>query len=514
MTVEDSKAAQVSSIIVRRHPEYHRMVNKWDFWLDSYLAPLDEYSIKYLFKNEKEGDDEFKQRCERAYRENHSKRVVDLINTYLFKEDAVRKTEDKQLKNFIADADGRGHNLRQFFKGVSLFSSIFGRVYVVVDRKDPENYTGTYKDNLQSSVYCYLLHPQDVLDIAFDDYGNVRWALVRERVRDDEDPFTCSGEMRDRYRLWTVGKWYLWDDEGNETGSGNTGLDCVPIVPVNNEETLSDYYAPSLISDVSYLDKSIFNNYSRLDVIVGDQTFSQLIFPIEGALTTAVADDQEMQKQMMARAVNRILFYSANSEARPEYISPDASQAEFILNMIQHQTRQLYACLGLQNEGNGDTKDYKSGLSKSYDFDKLNKLLASKADNLEQAEIKVFNIVKQWKVITADVEVDYPDEFDVKTLAQEIMLAQELSLLDISQKFIKEVFKRVVAKALPKIPEEKLKEILKEIEEKDYEAEMVKENVFDFDQQNNGTDKVADKKKKGKVGGRLKQDQTKFDQAN
>lgn len=503
-------------MLMRRHPEYSRMAPKWDFWLDSYMAPLDEYAKLYLFKNEKEGVEEYAERCKRAYRENHSKRVVDLINTYLFKEEATRNTENELLRGFFKDADGRGKSLTQFMKSVSLFSSIAGRVYIVVDRKEPAELTGTHADTVNSSVYCYMLLPQDVLDISFDDYGVVRWALVQEHVRDDEDPFTSSGEMKKRFRLWTKDEWFVWDSgDENFTASGRTGLGMVPIIPVNNEESVSDYYAPSLISDVSYLDRAIFNNYSRLDVIVNEQTFSQLIFPIEAALTSSVVDDAKLRSEMMTLAANRILFYSASSEAKPAYISPDASQAEFILSMLQHQTKQLYASIGLQNEASSEAKDYKSGLSKSYDFDKLNKLLASKADNLEQAEAEIFKIFKKWKAIEdVEIEVDYPEEFDVKTLAQEIMLAQELSLLDISQKFIKEVFKKVVAKALPKATKEVLDEINKEIDEKDYSAEAIQQNVFDFDNLNSGEDDVHEKKAQGKVGGRLKQEQTKFDQAH
>lgn len=504
--------AKINQLIERRHPEYRRMSSKWDFFLDSYMAPIDEFATNYLFQNEKEGDDEFRQRCDRAYRENHSKRVVDLINTYLFKESAVRKTEDTHIKQFFKDVDGKGHNMTQFMKAVSLYSSILGRVYIVVDRRDPEQATGTYKDDLEAKPYCYILQPQDVLDISFDAHGRVLWALVREKYREDEDPFTGTGEMKNRFRLWQGGKWWLWDEGGKEIESGDTKLKDCPIIPVNNEESVSNYYAPSLIADVSYLDRSIFNNYSRLDVIVNDQTFSQLIFPIEGALTTSVVDDQELQGEMMQRAVNRILFYAAGAESKPEYISPDASQAEFVLSMIQHQTKQVYACVGLQNEGSGETKDYKSGVSKSYDFDKLNKLLASKASNLEQAEERLIEMVKQWKDTTGDVEIEYPDEFDVRSLQQEIMFAQELSLLDISDKFIKRIYKRVVDKALPKLPEKELKEIHDEIDERNFHEEGLEQNAgLDFNKPD-PDDNFQEKKKKKDVGGRASQDQTKFDQ--
>ena len=501
-----------ATIIARRHPEYIRMFPKWKFWFDSYMSPLDEYSSLYLFKNDKEGDEEFETRRKRAYRENHSKRVVDLINTYLFKEDAVRNTDNKFLKNFFENADGKGKSLSRFMKNVSLFSSMLGRVYIVVDKMNPEVLTGTHKDNLDGQVYCYMVLPTDVLDIAFNDDGSVKWALIKEVVRDDDDPFKSSCEMVTKYRLWHGGDWFLFDDGGNQVESGTTNLDVCPIIAVNNEETVSEYHAPSLISDVSYLDRAIFNNYSRLDVIVNDQTFSQLIFPIEGAIVSDVIDNEDTREKFLTMATNRILFYASAAGEKPEFISPDASQAEFILSMIKHQTKQLYACMGLQNESSQEATD-QSGIAKSYDFDKLNKLLASKADNLELAEMRLLNAVKQWRGInTAQVEVDYPDEFDVKSLNQEILIAQELALLDISEKFIKEINKRVVMRALPKLPEDLQKAIFKEIDEKTYDPLMVSAGIQGLKSQNAKDESFSDKKGTGKKGGRLGQSQDKADQ--
>lgn len=509
MTTESINGA----FIERRHPQFYRMSKKWEFWLDSYMLTVDEYAPKYMHQNEREGKEEFATRCEKAIRENHSKRCVDLINTYLFKQPAVRKTDNKHLKDFIENADGKGKTLNLFMKEVSQFASVMGRVYVVIDRLDPKDMTGTYKDDLESKPYCYLMFPQDVLDIAFHVDGTVRWAIVREWVRDDEDPFAPSGEMYERFRLWTAGKTYLYDTKTGETTSKTTGLDIVPIVAVDNEEAASDYYGQSLISTVAYLDKAIFNNYSRLDVIVEDQTFSQLIFPIEGALVSNLATDQKAQEEFLTLATNRVLFYSAASEARPEYISPDADQAEFILSLIQHYVKQLYATMGLQNEGRSESTDYQSGNAKGYDFDKLNKLLADKADNLEIAEKKLCIVAMKWKGLKdIEVEVDYPDDFDVKTLSQEILLAQELTLLNVSEKFTKEIHKRVAEKALPKLPKEQMDAIKKEIDEKVMDPEIALGSSMDFSSQNNGDDNFAEKQTKGKMGGRLKQKQSKAEQ--
>jgi len=453
-------------VISHRHPEYNGISSIWDFFLLSYHGG-EAYTAANLFRYFKEGQEEFNSRVARSYRENHSRRVVDLINSYLFKEAPIRRTKNERLERFIEDADGKGNSLDHVMKEVSQFSSVLGRVYIVCDKKalPEEERTGTQADNLKTTPYIYIVYPQDMLDISIDEFGVVRWALVREQERRGEESiFTAESVLKPRYRLWEKGKWSLYDEGGKEVDSGETGIDIVPIIPVDHERR-TVYSGQSLIADIAYLDRAIFNNWSRLDTIVCDQTFSQLIFPIEGMMS-AVIEDKELREQFMALATNRVLLYSMQAGVPPQFISPDASQAEFILNMIQVQVKQLYASLGLQGEIATEVKQT-TGVAKAYDFDKLNKLLANKADNLEAAEERLFKVVDKWLGLSGkpDIEVSYPDEFDTRGLVDELNIAERVTLLEVSDALNKALYKNIAGKALPHAPKELVKEIEKEIDE-------------------------------------------------
>ena len=240
------------------------------------------------------------------------------------------------------------------------------------------------------------------------------------------------------------------------------------------------------------MDKAIFNSLSKLDNIISDQTFSQLIFPIEGLIVEEIVREPELKDKFMKLAVGNILFYSAQTEAKPEYISPDASQAKVILETIKHQIRQIYASLGLQPPDT-ESENYKSGVSKQYDFDKLNKLLAGKADNLELAERQIVEIFNKWMKTDFEATINYPDEFDIRTLADEIILGQELMLLDISETFNKVVQKNIAKKALPREGKDTIDKILKEIEAK---KEPSLEEQMDFDGEDPKDALHAEKNKK------------------
>jgi hypothetical protein len=326
------------------------------------------------------------------------------------------------------------------------------------------------------------------MDIAFKDDGSVKWALIKESKRDDDNPFESSGDVKDQFRLWIKGEWQLYNDKGEQIDSGDTGISVVPIAILDNEKK-DQYSGQSLIGDIAYLDRAIFNNWSRLDTIVCDQTFSQLIFPIEG-LPAEIAEDEELRKKFLTLATNRVILYSAMAQAAPTFISPDAGQADFILRMIERQVKQLYSSMGLKSEI-GEEITQESGVAKAYDFDKLNKLLASKADNLEQCENDLVKIFGAWLNITSlDCEIDYPDEFDVKTLADDIGTAQQLSLLDVSETFIKEVKKSVAMKVFPKAEEKLMKAIFDEIDAQEKPEEVAaKAGNFDFDNNQPGPNK-------------------------
>ena len=109
-----------SNLINKKHPHYARISPEWEFWALSYLGGMD-YIKDHLAQYYKEGDTEYAGRKARSYRENHTKRVVDIINSYLFQEDPIRETGDKNFKAFMSNSDGKGLSMAQFMKRASLW---------------------------------------------------------------------------------------------------------------------------------------------------------------------------------------------------------------------------------------------------------------------------------------------------------------------------------------------------------------------------------------------------------
>ncbi|EMV9715245.1 hypothetical protein AADW02_004661, partial [Salmonella enterica] len=92
---------QIKDLVARRHPEYEKKKEHWDFLASTYAGGRAWFNDN-IFRYFKEGDQEFKERLERAYRFNHTREVVNLINKYLFKEVIHRNTDEapEQIRNF------------------------------------------------------------------------------------------------------------------------------------------------------------------------------------------------------------------------------------------------------------------------------------------------------------------------------------------------------------------------------------------------------------------------------
>lgn len=468
MDSEDKK--KLKKLIARRHPDYEETVSHWDF-LDACYQGGREWFKKHVFQYVKEGDNEFKERVKRAFRFNHSREIVDLVNKYIFKAEIVRNEKDAppSVKRFWKSATRNDLNIDQYMRQISIKSSTFGRVWAVVDNTAGGQKVNTVAEEAALGIrtYSYVLKPQDVLDMSYDDFGDLNWILLKEVARDDVDPMESSGGAISRYKLWTRTEWTIFQ----QTKTGNTinvdiydegvhDLGVVPVVKIDHIETDDLYKSPSLIGDIAYLDRAVANYLSNLDAIIQDQTFSQLAMPAQGLLP----GDKDFDK-LTEMGTKRMFTFDGEGGVAPFYLSPDPKQAEIIVTVVQKIINEIYHSVGMAGErtksDNSAGIDNSSGVAKAYDFERVNALLASKADALDRAEEKIVHLVKLWSgdEIGEDDEnlIHYPQDFDVRGLYDEFDIASQLSLVAAPDSVRREQMKSLIDKLFPRL-EKKLKE--------------------------------------------------------
>ena len=67
-----------------------------------------------------------------------------------------------------------------------------------------------------------------------------------------------------------------------------------------------------------------------------------------------------------------------------------------------------------------------SGVAMQTEFQMLNAKLSEKADILELAEEQIWDLFCQWQGVTNDVEIFYPDAFDLRDYDKELMFLQQM----------------------------------------------------------------------------------------
>lgn len=475
MPITNDKTA-LGKLIKRRHPRFEDFEPHWDFLEATYQGGRDWFKPN-IFKYLKEGAQEFKDRIARAYRFNHSREVVDLINKYIFKAEVHRNDADasQEIKNFWKEATLDRRDIAHLMRQVSQRASIMGRIYVVVDTTASDDAISVADErNSGGRVYAYTVGPQKVLDMSFDDEGVLNWILIHEAWRDDEDPIDSSGKTVDRFRLWTREEWTLLEARRKTRNAkpvvvkvreGEHGLGVVPVIPVDHIETDDAYTAPALIGDIAYLDRAVANYLSNLDAIIQDQTFSQLAIPSQGLMP-----GEDNFDKLMDMGTKRIFVFDGEGGARPDFISPDVKQAELIIHVITRIITEIYHSVGMAGErtkqDNAVGIDNSSGVAKAFDFERMNALLSSKSANLEHVENQIMDLVMRWNSseLNDSSLVKYPDDFDVRGLFDELELAERLSLVDAPDSLRREQMNTLVDKLYPRLAEELREKIRRQIE--------------------------------------------------
>lgn len=501
---QNSEQLMFSVAAQRRHPEYNQKLKHWIFCQETYDGGR-QWFVNNVHKYIKEGDREFELRRERSFRFNHTREVVNLLTKYLYKEGAIRNMDNAPdcIKKYWCHSMLYGGDINTLMKAACSQSSITGDAWIITDTTADEAINTVSENGGKDRVYSYIVKPQDMLDFAYDSTGDLAWILFRVASRDDQDPFVSDPTIRENYIIWTKTNFYVMQEviikqEYGVTSSaamsyglgtpdsvykpkfrliksGENKIGVIPAVRVPHIQDGNVYCKNGLIDDIVYLDRANANYCSNLDAIIQDQTFSQLVMPASG-LDTGSAQEGDAERKILDMGTKRIFTYSSDATVGPNFISPDASQAKLIIEVMQTIVNEIYHSIGLAGErtstDNGIGSQSSSGAAKAYDFDRLNAMLKSKADIMELVENQLVNMVLLWngqKVIDNSENDDntlvkYPDTYDVRGLPDEFDIAQNLMVVQAPDTVRRQQMTNLVEKLFPKLKQGLRDEMTKDIQ--------------------------------------------------
>ena len=481
---------KIKHMVESPHPVYCKNLEFWKFLLNSYEggrdyigeAYVDDQIIKaggeainpalttHLFQHKKELTEDFKKRVKMSYYYNFCAPIIDIFTNHLFKKPIIE--EWKSIKKTVEfrkeNIDRRDSSIYEFRKEIAELSQVFGHGFVICDMPSPAVQIRSRQDEIDNEIFPYfaIFYPTDIVNWSLDIFGSPYWVLVRE-VRDaNQDPmqFNKDAKEQTQYRLWTRREWFLFD-AGYELMSANQhSVGIVPITCFINKKSKKarNFLGISRIADISYIARDVFNACSEVRQILRDQTFA--ILTMQGT-----SDDYDK----VTVGTGKGLLYPIGSE-RPGFISPPSANAEV---MFTHIDRQISAMFRLAKLEGGSAKReeqsavQQSGISKAWDFNETNQALSDLADNMQDAESKLWRLFARWENKDFDGQVIYPKEFSVQSLMEDLDEAEKELRLNLGRTFNIEVKKAIIKKKFPRIDDATLQKMINELESEETKGE-------------------------------------------
>lgn len=483
----------VKDIVENPHRVFTRYFHYWNFLLDSYEGGVDytESNVPHdvsntdnslmqvkvngkdlrnrthnnLFQHPKERVEDYQRRVARSYYYNFNAPIIDIYTDHLFRSPI---TEDfANIEDIFEqrrdNLDRKGSSIAELRKEMAELAQLYGHAFAVVDMPQALGEVNMQQriDN-DSFPYVTLFSPQKVINWSLDAFGRPFWVLLCEVADSNPDPrfFDKTKDNRDmvNYRLWTRNEWVLYDGDFNAIDDGVHGLGVVPIVPFYNKvsKKVRGFLGISEIADISFISRDVYNLCSELGQIISDQTFSFLA--IQGK-----SQDYGGDKVL---SVGKGLIYPENANV-PQYVAPPEGPANIIMQQIDRQINKMFQLAKLEGGSAHQNEQIRSqsGISKAFDFHQTNSALSKKANNLNDAELKIWDLIARWEGRNGfEGMIEYPDDFSVSDINDDITEAFESLKLDIGKLAQIEMNKSILKKKFPKLPDDELQVIIDDME--------------------------------------------------
>lgn len=425
-----------------------------------------------LFMHPKERVDDYNRRVNMSYYYNFCSPIIDIYSDHLFKQAVNEKwgSIEPTIKLVNENIDRMGSSIQDFRRHVADMAQVYGHCFVIVDSpaisKTQEIVTRADQIEKRAFPYLTLYPPQRIKNWALDEFGQAYWVLVEETYDGNEDPsaYKDNATQECQYRLWTRTEWKLYDDEYNLIEQGTHSLGEVPIVCVFDKKSKRqrNFLGISQIADIAFIARDIYNSSSELRQILRDQTFSFLA--IQGSSEEYGALDL---------GTGKALLYPEGRNA-PVYVSPPADNARTYFDHIDRQIIKIFqiakvdAGAGVSGAAKATpastgTMDTQSGVSKAWSFNQTNSSLSTKSSNLEEAELRWWQLFAAWEGVTFDGSIQYPNEFSITDIMDDINEAEAEATLSLGKSFNIEVKTAIVKKKFPRMDDQEIAKMVAEI---------------------------------------------------
>ena len=313
-------------------------------------------------------------------------------------------------------------------------SSIYGNCWVIVDK--PQTNTRTRADELAQEIrpYISIYTPENIINWNYSRAPSGKFFLdllvVIEDINSERaiikvfrEDLICTYEVKDFEKEWATSEVKVIDEVPNPIG-------IIPAVNVFNLKGNKRPIGVSDLSDVAFLQQSIYNDYSEKEQLIRLANHPSLVKTPNVEASAGAGAIIEIPEDM-------------DANLKPYIIQPSGQNLDGIMKCIQNKVDAIDRITHMGSV-RATTGQVASGIALQTEFQLLNARLSEKADYLENAEEQIWNLFSIWQDKTWDGQIDYPDTFDIRDWATDLQFLQQAKASGIkSETFNKQIDKQI-----------------------------------------------------------------------
>ena len=397
------------------HSDWKKNIKRWHYYSDSFNGGNDYRQGQYLVRYVLESNEEYDNRIRNTPLDNHCKSVVETYNSFLFRKPPMRNYgaigNDPALDPFLNDCDLDGRSFDAFMRDCSTYSSVYGHIWVMVDK--PNTQVATRAEELQQQIrpYVSIITPENVIDWAYERQPNGVYQLASLTLLDGMDDSAVYFRTITRTETTVYKQYGQTMQERDVLDVFPNPLGVVPCIPVYAGRSETKGIGVSDISDIADTQRAIYNELSELEQLIRVSNHPSLV------------KTSGTQASAGAGAVID-LPDDLDPNLKPFLLEPSGSGITQIISSINEKTDSINR---MANMGGvrSTTARTMSGVALQTEFQLLNARLSQKADLLELAEEQIWRMWALWQNSTFDGVIDYPDSFNIHDKENTILLLKQ-----------------------------------------------------------------------------------------
>ena len=422
----------------KKHDLWHANIERWEFYIRSYLGGDDYKNGYYLHRYILETPEEYDARIRHTPVDNHCKNVVQIYTSFLWRVPPTRDygslDGDQQLLSFLKDADLDGRNFNTVMREVQMNASIYGNCWVIVDK--PQSNANTRAEELAQDIrpYISIYTPENVINWNYVRSPSGRFYLDMLVLVEDINSERAIIKVFTEETIMTY-EFEEYDKEYTEKEPKliNEIPNPIGVIPAVNVYNLRGNKRPigiSDLADVSHLQQSIYNDYSEKEQLIRLANHPSLVKTPNVEASAGAGSIIEIPEDLEA-------------SLKPYIIQPSGQNLDGIMKCINNKIDAIDRITHMGSVRATGTQ-VASGIALQTEFQLLNAKLSEKADYLENAEEQIWSLFARWQDTQFDGNVNYPDTFDLRDWANDLQYLQMAKASGIrSETFNKEIDKQI-----------------------------------------------------------------------